>query len=338
MKNTGFLERPEKDTDYIAGVDSGIEYKINVFNGDWTDYNSKPELQKQNGLETMRCATQSGYGKIEPQINLWLTTNKISKEFRDFLYDNGFIEEGKVQLSFHAMSILTETMPNGNYLEKVARMIRKYGLIPKYLLEFGAATTWEEYMDKSHITPEMLAIGKKSLEFIDIQFEWVITPNRSTGKTKKQLADIMLYHEKQAPLQIAKDGHATYFYNGETDIRHNQRDSYKPFEKTRPYDWSPPWVMKIVVTEKNEFTDEQIAVAKKRVLDIIPYAHKDIYGCKSMKFFRPDLHGEAYWINADGTFNYETAKGSGFQRDIREKRIIPISEMEWENFRPAEIK
>jgi len=338
MKNLGYIERPEKDEDYFAGVNSPIEYKIVVFDGDFTTFNSPGELQKQNGVETMSCVSQSGYGGVEPQLNLMLSTDKMPKATSDFFYNNGFVQEGKIRLSKHALAILSETMPNGNYVEKVANTIKNVGLIPAYLLEFGASATWDEYMDESHITEEMLAIGEESKKYITIQYEWVITPSKSSGKTIKELADIMLYHEKQAPLQVAKSGHATYLYNGVTDLRHNQRDSYKPFDRTKPYDWNPPYVMKIVATLKSEFTKAQIEKAKKRVLEIIPYAHKDVRKNQSWKFFRPDLHGEAYWINPVGSFKYKTAKGTGFKQMIDDKEIIPLSEIEWERFRPAEIK
>ena len=335
-KNTGYIEKPEKDEDYIAGVNSPIEYHIRVFNGDFGIYNSQGEEQKQNGVESMGCATQSGYGKLQPQLNWMIDTNHISPEFKKFLLDNGFIVDGKVRLSKRAIAILSGTTPQGNYLEKVARTIRKYGLIPEILLpQFGDAKTWNEYMDENLITEEMLAIGKESKKYINIQYEWVITPRLSAGKSIDQLAEIMMYHEKQAPLQIAKDGHATYFYNAVKGLKHGQRDTYKPFDRTKPWAYNPPYVMKIVITEKAEFTEQQIDTAAKKVLDVIVKQHK------RLAFFRPDTGlGEAYFIDEKtGRFTFETAKGSMFKRMTRKGgEIVPIPESLWTEFKPAEIK
>ena len=143
---------------------------------------------------------------------------------------------------------------------------------------------------------------------------------------------------KHAPLQLAKDGHATAFYKFIKNIEWGVFDTYNPFRKKKPWNYDPPFTLKIVITELSEYTKKEITDAKKRVLDIIPGAHKDIRGAKAWKFFRPDKNGEAYWINPDGSFKYKTAKGSGFDQMIMDKEIIPISEEEWENFKPVEIK
>jgi len=121
QKNTGFLERPVQDTDYLAGG-SPLEYEVRIYDGNWKDYANDFELQKQNGLEPMNCVTQAIINSIQAQIKWLLDNGKLEQEIIDFLYQNDCIVDGKIQFSKKFIAILSDTTPLGNYLTKVAQI------------------------------------------------------------------------------------------------------------------------------------------------------------------------------------------------------------------------
>jgi hypothetical protein len=332
-KNKGYLERPEAVGDYIAGA-SPIEYEVRNFSSNWDAYLGDGELQSQNGFETMSCVTQSALNSIETQINWMLMENKLTQATKDFLYNNGYLaNNGKVNFSKRFTAIMSGTSPLGNYLTSVSQSIRDFGLLPETDLPFGSAKTWAEYYDQTAITE---AMKTKALNFsklgnyFNIQYEIIVSPTATAGKTVDEIAEIMLYHLRQSPIQIAALGHAREWYLGVDKVRFGEFDSYVPFLKEYKWTFNPNTVMKFVVTEK--YMPETIAQAQTACKNIM--ANR-----KSPFFFRPEANGEAYLMDITGSFKYKKGlKCPLFDAFITEGYITPISETLWETIKIAEIK
>jgi hypothetical protein len=329
--NHGYLEQPEQPNDYVAGA-SGIEYFVRNVNGNWHSSLPDNERQYSDNIDTMSCVTFSALNSIEIQLNYMLDHGLLTTNTRIFLTDNGYIVNGKFNFSDRFTAIMSDTRPTGNYLTKVAQAIRDFGLIPESMLPFGYPYSWEEYHDKNVITQEMKDLGKECLIYLTIQYEWVLTPSMSIGKTIDEIGEIRLHHLKQAPLQIAADGHATDYYFGINKDKFGQYDTYEPFTKEKNWNYNTPYVMKILVTEKSEFTEAEIIEAQRFALELV-------YTKPSRIGFRYEANGEAYRIEEDGTLKYKRGVPCPLFTSLCEDGTIwGINEETWDRLKPALIK
>ena len=149
---------------------------------------------------------------------------------------------------------------------------------------------------------------------------------------------------KHAPLQLAKDGHATAFFRFVKKFAWFIFDTYNPFRKEKSWNYHPPYILKIVITEQALYTEAEIANAKIQVKKM-KKQHDNKY------FFTPDIVeedgkrlGKAYMLlkdkdgNYDGTFKYGTAYGSIFRQMCTDWTIVPVGNDLWSQFKAAEIK
>ncbi len=333
-QNTGFIPEQPKEEDYIAGEATGIDYFVRVMDSNWEQWLPKGELQRKGREDTMSCVTFSALNTLETQLNYMIDKGTIDIDAMNFLYQNGYIEDGKVNLSDRFIAILSNTSIKGNYLSKVARTIRHYGVIPEKMLDYPDGLTFEEYHG-AEITDDMRELGKKFLEHFAIQYEWVI--------------DNLLGHLRQAPLWIAagvcpgwrtKDivpacsktsGHATMIYNLINKQYYADFDHYKPYKKKLAPDYIIRSLMKLIITMRTEYTEVETAEAKKYALEL-----KDSH---TPYFFRPDANGEAYKIEIDGSVKYLKGKKCPlFDSLIRDKIIFGLSEKDFQKLKPAIVK
>jgi hypothetical protein len=219
--NHGVLEG-RKDTDYVAGENSPLGYEVNIPSGDWTPHVPTPETQWGTGGDKMNCVTQSFHNQVEAELIFQMKVGTMPISHLQFLSDNGFLDSnGHPNFNDRISAILNETTHDGNWLYKVADTARKVGLFPETMLPSDENLSWSEYYDKSKITPEMLALGKKFLEYFDITYEWV-------NVTAPELTK----HLKQAPLQVVIPGHAVVEITNPDPLKYF--DTYNPFIKSTP--------------------------------------------------------------------------------------------------------
>jgi len=251
-KNKGFRERPVQEKDYMAGK-SPIVHEVRIFDGNWSEYATDFELQKQNGFEAMDCVTQAIINSVQSQMNWMIATGKMPRKIFEFLQKNHCIVDGQVQFSKKFIAILSETTPLGNYLTKVAQTVREMGCIPEIMLPISGKN-WDEFYNKGQITKEMRDFGKKLFDkdndnaFFTLQYEWVVTPN--TGGLLEDQRTEMMHELRQAPLVIAKSGHCILKILGINKVRWGILDSYKPFLRDKKWAFNAPWVLKVVVDLK----------------------------------------------------------------------------------------
>lgn len=168
--NHGLLNRKPQFTDWVAGVETGITLSDI---SSWLPYLSKGEPQFNSFFDTLAC-THFGSGHIyETFIIYLLKENKLSEKaqtfFKKFLKDPNDINSLRVSKQFSA--IKGGNTKQGNYVTNAWDTWRKIGAIPDSMLNtLDTAKTWEEYHNKNLITPEMEAVAKESLEYIDVMY------------------------------------------------------------------------------------------------------------------------------------------------------------------------
>jgi hypothetical protein len=230
VKQTGFLYEL-RATDYITGASPILGVDVNS-TGDWTNYLPTGEKQyKYATFDTMSCTSFSFLNAIETSVNFLRANNKLSPDQITTLNSLGFYADGKFNCSDRFTAIMSGTMPNGNYFQSVGDSVRRDGLLPEALLQFGGNTQLE-YLDKSLITEDIKAKAKKILDIFDIKYEWT-----SVLDFKTQL--------KQCPLQGAIPEEASHAVM--IPIFDKYFDSYEPYLKPLPV---VKYAMKVIVTVK----------------------------------------------------------------------------------------
>ncbi len=336
VPQTGAIIEPPHPDDYIAGADS-TEVADRMLDSNWSKYKSRGEKQHAINWEfdSMSCVSFGANREIEPQLNYFLEGNRMPAEAKQFLYDHGYIVDGKVNLSDKFLAIKSKTTKYGNKWTVVADALKKCGAIPESMLPFGNAKTWEEYHNPAQITKEMEELGKQFALHFSIVYSWVITQG-SRPLTDEQ-REYMYSQLRQAPIQRLADGHSTSFYAGIHKQKWLELEHYEPFEQEKPWTFDPPYVGKIIIEPRGQYTTEQIMTARQLVKQIIINQHGKQYFFRSEK--ENGAHGECYKVEIDGSFKYGTAKGTIFTEMTKPGGpIIPVSEELFKQFKPAEIK
>jgi len=231
--NSGVIEDPrspeEKAKDYIAGAETAIKYEVRIKDGDWRLYLPEGERQSNKFFESSACTHFAPGKEIESQI-IWLAkNNKLSPECMEFIkqfcIDPNDINSFMVSKRYAA--ITGENTPKGNYFQKAWDGYRKFGCIPHTMIpDIDSCKSWEEFHDKSKITGDMLAMGKKFLEFFDIRYDILAWDNiPGINKTEEEIWEEYL---KQAPLNIRIPGHSTTLFNIKPKT-YGRFDHYLPF-------------------------------------------------------------------------------------------------------------
>jgi len=223
IKNHGVI-LGQRDTDYIAGT---LPYEIVNPTGDWTPYLPLGEYQRlpSYSFDTMACVTFSALNIIE---TLYFFITGVRRNFSD---------------RFTAR--MSGTTQDGNWQWKVADSIRKAGIVDEELwpAPTSPSTTWGEYYS---VPP--IEVVNKALEFKN---DWEVT-YEFIDFTRESL----LYHLKQAPIQVIIPGHAVMNFLT-TDQVYKYFDSYSPFVKERVEPFV--YAMKLILTKKTmKLTKEQV--------------------------------------------------------------------------------
>ena len=267
MKNTGVVIK-HQEADYIAGT---IPYK-EVCN-DWTQFLPFGEKQHSVYFDTMACVTFSALNIIEIQLNQLLFKGLIPQDAIKFFSDEGYLLNGQFNFSDRFTAKMSGTTKEGNYLQAVWNSVKHDGLLPEKdwnypRIQRTPVFDRDDYYKE--IPQELKDKALKALNYLEFAYEWLIE-----GKiTEYSSTDLeMLKTElKQAPLHLAAptcnwgDGviepcgktratHATTIFKI-NDYVHDY-DHYDPFVKTLSLKYIMPWIMKGVVTLKNNNNDMQ---------------------------------------------------------------------------------
>ena len=93
VKNTGYIEVAPRPTDYIAGVNSPIEYRVLNHFGAWDVF--RPSFERQSGVyfDSMACVTFSALNCIEMNFRALLAYQMLPKEMIKELKDLGYYND-----------------------------------------------------------------------------------------------------------------------------------------------------------------------------------------------------------------------------------------------------
>jgi len=192
-----------------------IPYEVVNPSGNWELHLPVGEKQRNKIDDKMDCVTRSFTNSIEVQYKF---KTGVERNFSD-----------------RFTATMSGTTKKGNYLWKVADSGMLDGLIDEHLYPTNTSMGWDEYY-----SPVPIELINKALEFkndwqINYQF---IDFNRES----------LIYHLKQAPIQVVVPGHAVLDFFTTKDVV-KYFDSYEPFKKN--YTGILCSACKIVLTKKN---------------------------------------------------------------------------------------
>lgn len=264
----GLIIEPIKDSDWIMGVESGIEPQTLNAEHDWDNLLAEDEWQKKY-WETNSCVSFSAVKQVTMYVNylanLFLEKHLFREDTEQALKDLGFIINGRFNASDRFIAKLSGTTKNGNSFMRVWDAIRHNGLVPETDWPWPSGTFnthndfWNEYM--KDVPQSVIDKGSKFLDLLEVQYEWVLTGTFN--------ADKLILGLEQAPLQIGTPvcipdwnnenvpacpgvaaSHATVLYGFDKYKSWNIHDQYAPFKKKLAWDYSIPYAIKGILKEK----------------------------------------------------------------------------------------
>lgn len=214
---TGLQVVDPKSTDWKSGGESGISGAVVNAASDWRSHLPVPKCQliKVNNVsygDTESCTNFSITNDVATYLQYLIDTNQMPAPQLAFLQNNGYIVDGKVDISPRFSAITSGTTgENGNSLPAVWQAARTIGLVPDADCPFpisqwaakiatGTFTVqdlWAIWFDKNAVTPAALAKAQQFVSLFQIQYQWVSYPGaEGTPASLKQAL-------QTAPLQLA---------------------------------------------------------------------------------------------------------------------------------------
>lgn len=262
-------------------------------------FNEAKERAEQRGDEWIYGAIQTDLAAIPVavrlrylpdgvlQFNLVMDTNgcaargpvNIYKSKFDYFYDNGmhpalrawcdqehfiggkpyrYRVNGRFIFDETFIEILSGTTKDGNSLKAPLDTIRNVGLIPE-ILPLDRNMTWEQYMDRSRITDEMLELGKQFLRRFSLNYEKV-SRSQFTEAWNDDPIDVALFAWPSPvndvyPRTEGSFNHAIATFTGDIYAL----DNYEPFLKRLAKDYNFfEWGYSLSVTAQNPYPEETI--------------------------------------------------------------------------------
>jgi len=247
MKNYGIKRVKDSPKQWVAGAETGIQYKENLPTGDWTPY--LPKDEKQSGdMDSLGCVSFSALNCIETQLKWLLENNKVPQTTIAWLGYNGYYDGLELNFSdrFLAKTAGTKEL-HGNWPTTVWEAARVNGLLPEkdWPSDFS---TYENYYKE--IPAELQMKAKEFLKYFTINYQWVINGQQANDSGVKEAIGVYL---KQSPLQTCSPvcpswfspevipcgkrsaDHATMIYRIVKDVAIYIFDHYPSFRKVLPY-------------------------------------------------------------------------------------------------------
>jgi len=327
IKQTGLLFK-FSDKDFIAGANSPLTSSEVMPSGDWRTFLPSDEKQyKDFTFDTMSCTTFSALNIIETWINFLM--KDLPQTHKDWLNANGYVENGKVNFSDRFTAIMSDTMPQGNYFQKVLDSVRKDGLLPEKDLPFGG-NSWAEYHDKTKITVNMKEKAKKFTELFTVSYEWTPVGNELFNDLKHSPLQVAIpataTHAVMLPkLDFIYDTYPPFLYQRNTLLAYAMRIFVKPV-KPEP----------VVVTTYRYFKGYELYKMTKDFMDFadelrhrLGFPLAEVSGFRTPEqnkkvggvFNSPHLDGKAKdWRIPDGARKYKFVEEA--QKLAKERNVI----------------
>ena len=274
---TGLLipDVPIRPQDYVHGAENnplgGLGLRVVNPDGKWTDYRPPMQKQKSNktGFESNDC-TGFGYCReLATYLNYCLKNNLLPPTFTDWATAKGYIKNGSFMFDPQVLGIMAGTTSAGNWLQTVADTARKRGLAPAGTLpgpDGYATSDYAGFYNPSLITPEIDALCKEFLQYVDLPYQWL------TGKGTLEMDGL-----KACPMYVAlctcggwnnppvpwcnagnAANHAVEQTEDQTIV-----DSYDPDVKQLSADYNIPFQMMILASVKEQSMQQKAIGFKK---------------------------------------------------------------------------
>lgn len=247
MKQTGLIIKAPLPQDYVMGGETAVKGKFRT--NDWSGFLPTYEKQYAPTFDTLSCTSFSFNNVVESQLNFMKQNGDIPADNLKWLTDNGYLDtNGRFNLSDRFLAIMSGTTMNGNDFRTVAECARTNGLIPEADFPF-AGTTWNEYHDKTKISPAMIAKGKEFLKRVNIAWDWLFFDGAAGFHEGSQVLGAIT----ETPVQIGfptPAHHATMLYGFDAPTSGFKIfDTYEPFLFAGPADnYDPQMGLHIVVS------------------------------------------------------------------------------------------
>jgi len=248
----GLLQHKPRPQDYIAG---GIGVTSHVLDEvpHWIDYLPAKEYQYGTYLDTMACVSFSACNVLETIFN-WHLKNGMPERQQEWLEKNGYIVNGQVNFSDRYIAKLSGTTRLGNWYNKVADAVIRYGMVPESAWKFDrsneARITWERYYEE--VPAAVLKLGAEFNKMFKIRYEFIYSG---------ELAE----HLKKGPLQIgiyAWSKQINEVYQQRTDECNHAVTFFDKMDNVLIFDHYDQFIKKFV-------KDYDINVALRYVVDFI---------------------------------------------------------------------
>lgn len=247
--NTGLIvgERP---TDYRFGSTSPIKHEVRNSLRDWRPFRSRDERQNMNPEDRMYCVTGSATNIWEQQANWMLANNLWPEDALKFWKDNGYIVDGKFEISRRFTAKMSKTTREGNYFWKVWDSIRKHkdgsgdGVVPDSLYPDDKSLSWDEYYQEP--SDELKALGKESLKYFDLLYESISGISMAEMLRSQELAPLhfgvttFCGWNSEVPVCGHAPNHAVDNDHIRDDHSYDIFDSYDPYSKHLPKGYTIP--------------------------------------------------------------------------------------------------
>ena len=167
-----------KPEDFVLGA-SSIPFERRNTTKDWRQFRSRPERQRYARFDAMNCVSQTSTNLWEAQANFLLVNNLWPKESLEFFNKNGYIVDGKFEISERFQAKVSNTTTSGNSYQRVLDTMRHdsangKGVVPEALWP----STLNPDIDKIdwaayYKTPsqEVFDLAKQSLEHFKFPYE-----------------------------------------------------------------------------------------------------------------------------------------------------------------------
>lgn len=136
------------------------------------------ENQRWGQYDSDDCWCLSAVNDAEIDLNYLLANNLFLSDAINFFNTNGYIVNGKFALSELFHEILCGNLDNGGTSQEAWQSFASRGFIPRSMLNYSQALAQndpndqvfiEDYYNINRVTPQMIALAKQFLQYVNIQ-------------------------------------------------------------------------------------------------------------------------------------------------------------------------
>lgn len=333
------IPRSIQPGDYVAGAETGIDFQINIPNGNWDQFAMPDNADYQVAIyfDNLGCSNYSCGHSLEMQLNRLMALGIFTPEEIAELTAHKFIVNGKFnRLAKRYNAIISGTnggqIPNhflGNYFYKPWDSARHDGMVPDSLCPFPRLQRTPIFSVKDYYnpavtqTPEVLAAAAVWKKIFTVKYE-VVPPTIAMLKKHMTQAPICIdtgtcspWSDGLVPICSDTQGHGTALYGSVDGRELHIEDSYRPSLKRLAWGYPVHYAIKGVL-----YPSRQLAEIGTPPMPATEFDQEAHYGqtsdyivhiqnkLKILKFFPTNVNSTGYYgtITAGAVLKFQIAK------------------------------